>query len=278
MERYQTFSAYSTMDKVNKRKILLLSLICFIVLSFWGAREEHYLGRGFTYIESPSLITYWKRNDTLQFDISPKVLSYNNSWNFLLIKQRPNPYPHIEDTPYNYAFGRDTVYYFFIDKSTKKVTGPLLYADMELFLREKDLSQMLQKLESKKEFWSMCLTLSKIGWTIILIADEIDGLEKNWQRTFNPHHAAAPEIAPRRQFSVQSPLDGDASAGDVDFVRKNRKGRSTPSTCREKSRKTLRFSGIIRTLATGPLSRPSAGTASGLATVAHTCSARSTMT
>jgi hypothetical protein len=135
------------MDKVNKIKIVLLSIICIIVFFIWGAREEHHLGRGFTYFESPGHVAYWKKGDTLHFDIPPKVLSYKNTWNTLLVKQHPRQYPHIEDTPYFYPYGRDTIYYFFVDKRSRTVTGPLLYSEMESFLQERDLSQMLHNLK-----------------------------------------------------------------------------------------------------------------------------------
>ena len=71
------------MDKIDKIKIVLLSIICVIVFFIWGAREEHHLGRGFTYFESPEHVAYWKKGDTLHYNIPPNVLSYHNTWNAL---------------------------------------------------------------------------------------------------------------------------------------------------------------------------------------------------
>lgn len=135
------------MDKVDRAKLFFIALLCLVVLFIWGSSEEHHLGRGFSYFESPSSVFYWKKGDTLQFNIPPDVLSYHNTWNTLLVKQHPRPYPHFEDTPFDYPMGRDTVYYFFIDKHTKEVTGPLPYSEMESFLQERDLSQSLHNLK-----------------------------------------------------------------------------------------------------------------------------------
>lgn len=135
------------MDKIKKNKIAIVAVICIIVLFIGGASEEHKLGKGFTYFETPGFVAYWKKGDTLQFNIPPKVIAYHNTCGALLIKQHPSRYSHSEDTQYVYPLGKDTVYYFFIDKYTKEVTGPLLYSEMDTFLHEKKLEQMLKKLE-----------------------------------------------------------------------------------------------------------------------------------
>ena len=134
------------MDKVKRKKMALLAIICLFILFSWGGCEEHRLGRGFTFFESPGMVCYWERGDTLNFNIPSKVLSYKNSYNYLLVKQHPGRYPHREDTPYIYPYGRDTVYYFFIDKKTKRVTGPMLYSEMEAYLQNIGIADMLHKL------------------------------------------------------------------------------------------------------------------------------------
>ena len=55
------------MDKVDKIKIVLLSIICVIVFFIWGACEEHHLGRGFTYFESPGHVAYWKKAGSFRY-------------------------------------------------------------------------------------------------------------------------------------------------------------------------------------------------------------------
>jgi hypothetical protein len=45
-----------------------------------------------------------------------------------------------------YPYGRDTLYYFLIDKKEKTIMGPLLYSDMEAFLQEKNLERLLDSL------------------------------------------------------------------------------------------------------------------------------------
>ncbi|MBR1872694.1 MAG: hypothetical protein IJ795_05755 [Bacteroidales bacterium] len=135
------------MDKVDGG-IAILSIILVIVLLILGPCGEHPLGGGFTYFESPRMISYWNMKDTLHLDIPKDVLSYKNTLNYLLVKQRPAQYPDVlDDTKYVYPHGRDTVYYFFIDKRAKEVTGPLLYSEMETYLKDKDLVKMLKKLD-----------------------------------------------------------------------------------------------------------------------------------
>lgn len=49
------------MDKVDKKRITLLSIICVLLFFMSGFREDHYLGRGFIYFEKPGRFFYQKR-------------------------------------------------------------------------------------------------------------------------------------------------------------------------------------------------------------------------
>ena len=124
----------------------LITLIVIVILSIWGFKEEHYLGKGYTYFEDPSSISYWKFGDSLQYDIPPDILKYDNRMNTILVKQKPRQFRHSEDTEYNYSCGRDSTYYFFINKKTKKAYGPILYSEMKEFLKEEKLIQRLNRL------------------------------------------------------------------------------------------------------------------------------------
>lgn len=135
------------MDKIKLRNTCIIILSFIILLAIWGIRENHYLGRGFTYFEDPSFVSYWRFGDTIHFNIPPDILSYKNTWNTLLIKQKPRHFEHTDDTHYEYYQGRDSVYYFFVDKKNKEVIGPLLYPEMEAFLQERDFVSLLNKLD-----------------------------------------------------------------------------------------------------------------------------------
>ena len=135
------------MAKITYEKIvLLLSSLLILLCLFFYPSEEHSLGKSFTYFENPSFISYWNRKDTLQFEIPPVVQSYTNTKNYILAQQHPNKnddylFPH-----YDYPYGRDSTYYWFIDKQTKELTGPLLYSEMELFLKDRGFLYLLMNL------------------------------------------------------------------------------------------------------------------------------------
>ena len=132
------------MDKV-KYVILLACII--LILFYLTCPSERHLGRGFVYFEDPSSIQYWRRNDSRTIDIGPDIISYNNTWNYLLVKQKPDKYKNIFDLETHYPYGRDSVYYWFIDKRSKVLNGPMLYSSMSTFLSEKNLEHLLNELD-----------------------------------------------------------------------------------------------------------------------------------
>ena len=132
------------MDKV-KYVILLACII--LILFYLTCPSERHLGRGFVYFEDPSSIQYWRRNDSRTIDIGPDIISYNNTWNYLLVKQKPDKYKNIFDLETHYPYGRDSVYYWFIDKRTKEIVGPITYNEMETYLNDIDLSSLIVKLQ-----------------------------------------------------------------------------------------------------------------------------------
>lgn len=135
------------MDKV-KSLILLLLLLSIIVTCCPTCNGGQNLGRGFTYWDPPKSISYWKRN-SFNFEIPPVIVSYVNTRNILLMKQHPQEYDNVMFSSPNYSYGRDTLYYWFVDKRTKDVLGPYSYSEMVEVLEGKDLLSLLEKLECK---------------------------------------------------------------------------------------------------------------------------------
>lgn len=134
------------MAKIVRKKVILLLAILFVILQCFGFIDEVPLGNGFTFFgDGPVFISYRKKGDTLSFDIPPDVLAYKNTRRNLLVMHYPAPYDHPMFTSYVYPHGRDTTYYFFIDKKSKEVTGPLLYSEMVDFLKGKNLEEMMIK-------------------------------------------------------------------------------------------------------------------------------------
>ncbi len=123
--------------------ILVLAILCRLCIS---DTEEHPLGRGFNYSEYTESIYYWRYGDSLHFSIPPRVLSYDNRWSSIIIKQQPELFDDPMFSHYDYPYGRDSVYYWYINKKSKEITGPVLYSEMECFLEEKGLEGTLKKL------------------------------------------------------------------------------------------------------------------------------------
>ena len=140
------------MVKITFRKLSVWSLFTFIVLfvfaSLCSSPDEKGLGKGFTFFgDYNSHIYYWEKGDSLTVFIPPEVLSYYNTTEIILVKQHPHRFDEaVYPRFYQYPYGRDTVYYWFVDKNTKDYIGPLLYSEMETYLKDKDLANMLKKL------------------------------------------------------------------------------------------------------------------------------------
>ena len=59
-----------------------------------------------------------------KFQIPPTILEYRYNSDFIIVKQHPTKYKDIMYIDYNYPLGRDTVYYWIIEKKTNTFTGP----------------------------------------------------------------------------------------------------------------------------------------------------------
>ena len=131
---------------------IIISLLLFAFISLFLATDYGLedLGQDFQYFEEVSFIDYDKQGDTLSLYIPPKVVSFNNSKDFILAKQRPEEFDDAWFFPkrFDYYVGRDTVYFWLIDKRSKELTGPLLESDMEKVLKEKNLEKMMKKLKN----------------------------------------------------------------------------------------------------------------------------------
>lgn len=141
------------MGKISFKKIAICAFVAIITIFLYSLlfppSEEKNLGNGFRFFgDHDSEIYYWALRDTMTVFIPPDVLSYVNTKQFILARQKPHQFDDaIYPKFYKYPFGRDTTYYWFVDKQEKILTGPLLYSEMVSFLQDKDLLQMLQKLK-----------------------------------------------------------------------------------------------------------------------------------
>lgn len=144
------------MGKIRVRIIALGAFLTLIVLLFFAIffppSEETDLGNGFVYYGGHSRdIYYWQKGDSTTVYIPSDVLSLINTNEHIFVKQRPRLYDEaINPKFYDYSYGRDTVYYWFVDKGTKELTGPLSYSEMEAFLKRINLEDMINMLESRR--------------------------------------------------------------------------------------------------------------------------------
>lgn len=140
------------MGKISIKKIAIWAFVTIITFVFFSMlfppSEEKDLGDGYRFFGGHnSDINYWALGDTTIVYIPPDVLSYVNTKEYLLARQKPHEFDDaIYPKFYEYPYGRDTIYYWFVDKQEKCLTGPLLYSEMESFLREKQLEEMLNDL------------------------------------------------------------------------------------------------------------------------------------
>ena len=68
----------------------------------------------------------------------------------LFVKQHPSKYDDVMYKTIEYKYGRDTTYFWLIDKCTKNVVGPILYSEMEAYLLKTNEYQLLEKLHAEK--------------------------------------------------------------------------------------------------------------------------------
>ena len=140
------------MVKISIRELSAWLLFAFMVLMvfafFCSSPDETDLGKGFVYFgDHNSHIYYWGEGDSTTVFIPPEVLSYYNTTDYFLVKQHPHQYDKAGDPRfYEYLYGRDSVYFWYVDKNTKDYVGPLLYSEIEEYLQRNGIDYMLQKL------------------------------------------------------------------------------------------------------------------------------------
>ena len=101
-------------------------LIVWITITFIFSDDNEDLGGGYTYYSEQKMIDG-------KFQIPPSILDYRYDSEIIIVKQHPTKHKDIMYTDYNYPLGRDTIYYWIIDKKTNAFTGPMNHDD---FLKE----------------------------------------------------------------------------------------------------------------------------------------------
>lgn len=118
------------MDKIKRIiSILLLAivfLVAWITISFIFSDDSEDLGGGYTYYSEQKMISG-------KCQIPPTILKYRYNSEIIIVKQHPTKHKDIMYTNYNYPLGRDTIYYWIIEKKTNTFVGPINYDE---FLKE----------------------------------------------------------------------------------------------------------------------------------------------
>ena len=103
---------------ITKFLLILLLLIVWVIMSF--SDENDNLGNGYTYYSEQQHISGGH-------EIPPRVIEYKYNDDIIIAKQRPMKYANIMYKEYNYFMGRDTLYYWIIEKKVHRIIGPLDY-------------------------------------------------------------------------------------------------------------------------------------------------------
>ena len=112
------------MDKIKKIitifLLILILLIVWAIISFSFYDENDNLGNGYTYYSEQQHISGGH-------EIPPRVIEYKYNDDIIIAKQRPMKYANIMYKEYNYFMGRDTLYYWIIEKKHHRIIGPQDY-------------------------------------------------------------------------------------------------------------------------------------------------------
>lgn len=118
------------MDKIKSFfTIFLLAifiLVAWTTITFAISDDSEDLGGGYTYYSEQKMISG-------KFQIPPTILEYRYNSEIIIVKQHPTKYKDIMYIDYNYPLGRDTIYYWIIEKKSNTITGPINYDE---FLKE----------------------------------------------------------------------------------------------------------------------------------------------
>ena len=100
--------------------LMLLLLAVWLIISFIFNDGTDNIGDGYTYYPEQQFITG-------KHEIPPRVLEYKYKDEVIVVKQRPLEHQDIMYKDYNYFMGRDTLYYWIIEKKAPRIIGPLDY-------------------------------------------------------------------------------------------------------------------------------------------------------
>ena len=107
----------------NIISILLLAivfLIAWTTITLIFSDDSEDLGGGFTYYSEQKMISG-------KFQIPPIILKYAYNSEIIIVKQYPTKFKDIMYDDYDYTLGRDTIYYWIIEKKTNTLVGPVSY-------------------------------------------------------------------------------------------------------------------------------------------------------
>lgn len=127
---------------MNKIKsIITIFLFCIFFLTAWititfiFSDDSEDLGGGYTYYSEQKMISG-------KFQIPPTILEYRYNSEIIIVKQQPTKYKDIMYNDYNYPLGRDTIYYWIIDKKNNSLTGPINYDEFQKLISKYDDKQI----------------------------------------------------------------------------------------------------------------------------------------
>ena len=116
---------------MNKRLIIAISVILILIN---GVMNDFvaYLGRDYICYEEHQSDVRIYHNEKPHFEIPSNITDYKNTIDWILVRQIPS-----EEKYQNKAFGsfilypagKDTVYYWIVDKKNHQAYGPLFYDD-----------------------------------------------------------------------------------------------------------------------------------------------------
>lgn len=117
------------MNKSNFYWGALLFISVGVVFSL-SSNDEVKLGNSYVYVPEC-------RHITGDIDIPPVVDGYKFNKRYIVAKQTPGPFDNViyDKMEYNYYLGRDTIYYWIIDKQTGDFWGPIDYNKYVSLLR-----------------------------------------------------------------------------------------------------------------------------------------------
>ena len=109
--------------------LALIFLIAWITITLIFSSDIEDLGGGYTYYPEQKMING-------KFQIPPTVLEYRYNSETIIIKQHPTKYKDIMYNDYQYPLGRDTIYYWIIEKKSNTLTGPMIYDKFQKEIRK----------------------------------------------------------------------------------------------------------------------------------------------